>query len=210
MEIDRPTQVFLARFPDTVTREAERLRSEKAVKQIFGSQHLIHGRVEDGSDVYQITLRRGSSGWEWSVQGPEDQYPAGVAAVMLERIALGDGLPENPDGSADGSSLTEILEEKLARALSPQEDVLVDKIEKRYRRWLIEQKLFDTDLVRLNPKWPVESYDPITIWPEPPRDIVQFWNYIGAAFLKKKLFVPKFLDVLVATTRRMQIGRAHV
>ncbi len=197
MEIDRPTQVFLARFPETVNREAERLRSEKAVKQIFGSQHLIHGRVEDGSDVYQITLRRGSSGWEWSVQGPEDQYPAGVAAVMMERISLGDKLPENPDGSADGSSLTEILESKLERALTAQEDVLVDKIEKRYRRWLIEQKLFDTDLIRINPKWPVENYDPITIWPQPPRDIVQFWNYIAAAFLKRKLFVPKFLDVLL-------------
>jgi hypothetical protein len=195
MEVDRPTQVFLARFPEPVLREAERLRSSGAVKQIFGGQSYIHARVEDGSDVYQITLRRTSSGWEWQVQGPEDQYPAGVAAVMQERIALGDRLPETPNES-DGLSLTERLEEKLGRPLVPQEDVFVEKLEKRYKRYLLEQKLFDTDLVRLNPKWTVESYDPITLWPEQPKDIVEFWNYIAAAFTKKKLPTPKFMEAI--------------
>lgn len=195
MEIDRPTQIFLSRFPETVLTEAERLRSTGAVKQVFGGDSLIHGRVEDSSDVYQITLRRGTSGWEWSVQGPEDQYPAGVAAVMQARIALGAALPEFPNES-DGRSLTEILEAKLDRPLVPHEDVFVDKLEKRYRRWMLEQKLFETDLVRLNPKWRVASYEPINIWPEPPRDIVEFWNYIAAEFEKKKLPTPKFMEAI--------------
>lgn len=200
MDVDRPTQAFLTRFPDTITREAERLRSVGAVKQIFGGQAFVHARVEDGSDVYQITLKRTPSGWEWTVHGPEDQHPAAVAAVMQERIALGDALPESPNES-DGVSLTERLEEALGRPLAAHEDVFVEKLEKRYKRYLLEQKVFDTDLVRLNPKWTVESYEPITLWPEPPRDIVEFWNYIAAAFEKKKLPTPKFME---AVTRKEQ------
>jgi len=195
MEIDRPTQIFLSRFPETVLAEAERLRNSGAVKQVFGGDSLIHGRVEDGSDVYQITLRRGTSGWEWTVQGPEGQYPAGVAAVMQARIALGAALPESPNES-DGRSLTEILEAKLDRPLAPHEDVFVDKLEKRYRRWMLEQKLYETDLVRLNPKWRVTTYEPVAIWPEPPRDIVEFWNYIAAEFHNKKLPTPKFMEAI--------------
>ena len=132
-------------------KEAERLRSSGAVKHIFGGSALVHARVEDGSDVYHITLKRGHVGWEWTVSGPEDQHPAGVAAVMLERLALGDSLPESPTGVGD-ASLIDVLEEKLGRPLSPQEDIFIDKLEKRYRRYLLEQKLFDHDLVRLNPK----------------------------------------------------------
>jgi hypothetical protein len=195
MEIDRPTQIFLARFPEPILREAERLRSGGAVKQLFGGDSLIHGRVEEGSDVYQITLRRGTSGWEWTIQGPVDHHPAAVVAVMQERISLGAALPESPN-EADGRSLTEILEAKLDRPLAPHEDVFVEKLEKRYRRYLLDQKIFETDLVRLNPKWRVESYDPIQLWPEPPRDIVEFWNYVAAAFEKKKLPTPKFMEAI--------------
>ncbi len=196
MEVDRPTQIFLSRFPETVTREAERLRNAGAVKQIFGGHSYIHARVEDGSDVYQITIKRTVNGWEWTVQGPADQFPGAVCAVMQERIAIGDALPESPNETGDGKSLTERLEEKLERPLSPHEDVFVEKLEKRYRRYMMEQKLFDTDLIRLNPKWPVESYEPITLWPEPPRDIVEFWNYIAAAFEKRKLPLPKFMEAV--------------
>ena len=197
IEADRPTQAFLSRFPEPVMKEAERLRGSGAVKHIFGGSSLVHARVEDGSDVYHITLKRGHLGWEWTVSGPEDQHPAGVAAVMLERLALGDSLPESPTGVGD-ASLIDVLEEKLGRPLSPQEDVFIDKLEKRYRRYLLEQKLFDHDLVRLNPKWPVTSYEPITLWPEPPRDILEFWNYIAAAFDRRKLMWPRFMEAVTS------------
>lgn len=200
MDIDRPTQAFLARFPDPVTHEAERLRSVGAVKQIFGGPAFVHARVEDGSDVYHITIKRSHAGWEWHVQGPEDQHPAGVAAVMMERIALGDALPESPNETS-GISITERIEERLGRPLAPHEDLFVEKLEKRYRRYLLEQKIFDTDMVRLNPKWPVESYDPIALWPEPPRDILEFWNYIAAAFEKKKLQIPRFMEAVTQKER---------
>ena len=61
--------------------------------------------------------------------------------------------------------MTERLEETLGRELTPEEDRFVDKLERRYKKYALEEALFDTDLVRLNPKWPVESYEPITLWP---------------------------------------------
>ncbi len=168
------------------------------MKGIFGGQNLIHARLEDGSDVYRITLRRVTTGWEWQVQGADSQHPAGVLAVMQERIALGDALPDSPMEVGE-VSLIEMLEERLGRALGPAEDVFVDKLEKRYRRWEIEQKLFDHDLVRLSPKWTVTSYEPINIWPSPPRNVLEFWTYIAAAFIQKKVTFPRFMECVTQT-----------
>lgn len=198
MEPDRATQAFLSRIPEPVLKEAERLRSAGAVKQIFGGPAFIRARIEDGEDVYRVTLRRAANGWESDLTGPESSHPAAVAATMLERLARGESLPESPNEVGE-TSLTALLEEKLQRPLTPQEDLYVEKLEKRYRRYEMEQKLYDHDLVRLNPKWPVTSFEPLTLWPTPPRDIVEFWNYIAAAFERKRLTYPPFLSAITET-----------
>jgi len=206
MEPDRVTQAFLSRFSEPIIAEAERLRSAGAVKQIFGGPAFISARVEEGGDVYRVRLKREVLGWEWELSGPEQQHPAVIAAVMIERLARGELLPDSPNEVGD-ASLLELIEEKLGRSLLPMEDLFVEKLEKRYKRFVMEHSLYDTDLVRLNPKWPVESYDPITLWPGPPADILQFWNYIAAAFEKKKLTYPPFLDVITekeATKEQMR------
>ena len=56
MDYDRPTQAFLSRYPETILMEAQRLRSEGAVKQIFGGEKFVRARLEEGSDVYHVTL----------------------------------------------------------------------------------------------------------------------------------------------------------
>lgn len=206
MEPDRVTQAFLSRFSESIIQEAERLRSEGAVKQIFGGPAFIRARVEESGDVYRVILTRTTLGWEWELSGPETQHPAVIAAVMLERVARGESLPDSPNEVGD-ASLLEVIEEKLGRSLQPMEDLFVEKLEKRYKRYEMEQALYDTDLVRLNPKWPVESYEPVTLWPEPPRDILQFWNYIAAAFERKKLPYPPFMEVITekeATKEQMR------
>lgn len=206
MEPDRVTQAFLSRFTEPVLEEAERLRKAGAVKQIFGGPAFVRARVEEGGDVYRVMLKRETNGWEWELAGPESQHPAVVAAAMLERVSRGEALPDSPNEVGD-ASLLEVIEEKLGRSLLPMEDVFVEKLEKRYRRYEMEQALFDTDLVRLSPKWTVESYDPVTIWPEAPKDIVQFWNYIAAAFEKKRISFPPFMEVITqkdATREQMR------
>ncbi|MDB6133741.1 MAG: Non-specific serine/threonine protein kinase [Verrucomicrobiales bacterium] len=206
MEPDRVTQAFLSRFTEPILQEAERLRKEGAVKQIFGGAAFVRARVEEGGDVYRVMLKREAHGWEWELTGPESQHPAVVAAAMLERVSRGEALPDSPNEVGD-ASLLELIEEKLGRSLSPMEDVFVEKLEKRYRRYEMEQALFDTDLVRLSPKWTVESYEPVTIWPEPPKDILQFWNYIAAAFERKRIVYPPFMEVITekeATKEQMR------
>ena len=206
MEPDRVTQAFLSRFTEPIIAEAERLRSAGAVKQIFGGPAFIRARVEEMGDVYRVMLKRQTLGWEWELSGPEQQHPAVIAAVMLERLARGETLPDSPNEVGD-APLLEILEEKLGRGLLPAEDLFVEKLEKRYKRFVMEHALYDTDLVRLNPKWPVESYVPIILWPEPPADIVQFWNFIAAAFEKKKLSYPPFMEAITqkeATREQMR------
>lgn len=195
MDLDRVTQAFMNRFPEAIVQEAERLRRAGAVKQIFGGQAFVQARVEDGADVYRVTLRHERNGWEAELRGPETSNPAIVCAAMLERIARGPTLPDSPNEVAS-LSLTEILEEKLGRELSPEEDKFVEKLERRYRKFTLEDVLLDTDLVRLNSKWQVESYEPITLWPGPPENIVEFWNYIAAAFEKKRLTWPVFMDAI--------------
>ncbi len=195
MEPDRVTQAFLSRFSEPIIEEAERLRAAGAVKQIFGGAAFIRARVEEMGDVYRVMLKRSVLGWEWELSGPETQHPAVIAAVMLERVARGESLPDSPNEVGD-AALLEVIEEKLGRSLLPMEDLFVEKLEKRYKRYEMEQALYDTDLVRLNPKWTVESYEPVTLWPEPPGDIVQFWNYIAAAFIRRKLFYPPFMEVI--------------
>ena len=149
MEPDRITQAFLSRFSEPIIAEAERLRSAGAVKQIFGGQAFIRARVEESGDVYRVMLKRSVLGWEWELSGPEQQHPAAIAAVMLERVARGESLPDSPNEVGD-ASLLEVIEEKLGRGLLPMEDLYVEKLEKRYKRYEMEQSLYDTDLVRLN------------------------------------------------------------
>jgi SNF2-related domain/Helicase conserved C-terminal domain len=207
MEPDRVTQAFLSRFSEPIIAEAERLRSAGSVKQIFGGPAFIRARVEEMGDVYRVMLKRETLGWEWELSGPEKQHPAVIAAVMLERLARGEMLPDSPNEVGD-ASLLELIEEKLGRSLLPMEDLYVEKLEKRYKRFVMEHSLYDTDLVRLNPKWPVESYAPITLWPEPPADILQFWNYIATAFDKKKLPYPPFMEVITAKEATKEQMRA--
>ena len=206
MDHDRAVQAFFARFPDTIRREAERLRAEGAIKQIFGGPTFIQARVEDLSDVYRVTLRLRNNVWEYELRGPESEHPALLCATMMERLERGDSLPDSPN-EVENLTLTARLEESLGRELAPDEDRFIDKLERRYKKYTLEEALFDTDLVRLNPKWPVESYDPITLWPTPPSDIIEFWNYIASAFDKKKLHYPSFMASITdrdATRSKLQ------
>ena len=53
---------------------------------------------------------------------------------MLEKIARKGDLPEAPNEVGE-KSLTEIIEDKLGRALSGEEDEYLGKLERRYRRF---------------------------------------------------------------------------
>jgi hypothetical protein len=200
MKPDRASLNFLNAFPDDSRKEGERMQKDGCVTKIFGSHVRVQGRVEDGGTLCRTTLILRSDAWEGECSCRDGERCASLVATMMERLERGGDVPEAPN-EVDDQNLTEILEERLKRELNPNEVQFIDKLEKRYRRFEVEGQMFDPDLVRFNAKWPVESYDPIQLWPVPPADILEFWNYIAYHFRCRNLSFPKFMDVITDVTR---------
>jgi len=200
MKPDRATLNFLNAFADDNRKEGERMQKDGCVTKIFGTHLRIQGRVEDGGSLCRTTLHLRADVWEGECSCREGERCSSLVATMMERLERGGEVPEAPN-EVDDQSLTEILEERLKRELSPPELQFLDKLEKRYRRFEVEGQMVDHDLVRLNAKWPVESYDPIQLWPVPPANILEFWNYIAYHFRSRNLSYPKFMDIVTDIAR---------
>lgn len=195
---DRATLNFLNAYSEEVRNEGERLQSEGAVTQIFGNHLFIQGRVETGKGSFRTSLRLNGNKWYGSCTADdEDVQGACLVATMVERLCRGANMPESPN-ELDDTSLSELLEEKLGRDLDAQEYAFVDKLEKRYRRFAIEQEIHDADLVRLSPRWEMSSGEPLKLWPTPPRNILEFWNYIAYAFYKRRITYPEFMQAVTS------------
>ena len=193
---DRATLNFLNAYTEDVRDEGERLQDEGAVTQIFGNHLFIQGRVETKKGAFRTSLRLQGNRWYGSCSC-EDEHLAGVCliATMIERLHRGASMPETPN-ELNEIPLIDVLEEKLGRDLDAREADYVTKLEKRYRRFSIEQEIHDHDLVRLNPRWDISSYNALELWPTPPRNILEFWNYIAYAFAKKRISFPDFMAVI--------------
>ncbi len=193
---DRATLNFLNGYPEDVRDEGERLQKEGAVTQIFGNHLFIQGRVETKQGVFRTSLRLQGNRWYGSCTA-EDEDLAGqcLIATMVERMYRGTNMPESPN-ELNEIPLSDVLEEKLGRDLDDREADYVVKLEKRYRRFSLEQEIHDHDLVRLNPRWEITSYDKLELWPTPPRNILEFWNYIAYAFTKKRILYPEFMNAV--------------
>lgn len=193
---DRATLNFLNAFSEEVRVRGEKLQKDGAVTQIFGNHLFIQGRVEDTHGIHRVSLRLQGNRWYGSCS-TEDADLAGAAmyATMMERMYRGQDLPESPNEMND-IPLLEILEEKMGRDLDDKESEYVTKLEKRYRRFAIEQEIHDHDMVRLNPRWEITTYEPLELWPVIPVNIIEFWNYIAYAFTKRRLPYPEFMEVI--------------
>lgn len=196
MNPDRATLNFLNSFPEESRKRGETLQRDGAVTQIFGNHLFIQGRVEDETGTHRTSLRLQGNRWFGSCTA-EDEIISGACqyATMVERMHRGEDLPESPN-EFDDTPVLDIIEEKLGRELDDKEADFVTKIEKRYRRYVIEGELHDHDMVRITPRWEITTYEPLELWPMPPGDILEFWNYIAYAFYKKKLPYPEFMNVI--------------
>ncbi|MGJ8678186.1 MAG: SNF2-related protein [Akkermansiaceae bacterium] len=194
MNPDRATLNFLNSFPEEARKRGHALQEDGAVTQIFGNHLFIQGRVEDTTGIFRTSLRLQGNRWFGSCTA-EDEIVAGACmyATMMERMHRGEDLPESPN-EFDDTPIIDVIEDKLGRELDDKEADFVNKLEKRYRRYVIEGEIHDHDMVRLNPRWDIVSYEPLELWPIPPGDILEFWNYIAYAFYKKKLPYAEFLN----------------
>ncbi len=194
--VDRATLDFLNNFSEDERNEGQRLHSEGAVVQIFGNHLVIQGKVEDGPWSCRTKIQLTGNEWVGSVDDKSESGRAGLYATMLEKIERKGDIPESPNEVGE-RSLTEILEDKLGRLLTGIEDEYLSKLEKRYRRFEISREIFDSDITRLQPRWPVDGFEPLTLWPEPPSDILEFWNYLSHAFRKGNYDYPEFMEAIV-------------
>jgi hypothetical protein len=207
MSPDRATVNFLNQLGIEIQKRGKAAWQDGAVRNIFGSPHTVRATVQLGPVVFRTTLKKEDGRWSGETL-PEDHPDAAVAlgATMFERVSRRDKLPSAPNEIGD-SSLRELIERELGRELEGDEDAYLDKIEKRYRRYEIQQEIHHTDLVRLHPRWPIDGYDALELWPRPPGDVLEFWNYIAYAFDKRRLAFPEFLRVITdeeGTARRMR------
>ena len=196
MNPDRATLNFLNSFPEEARKRGELLQKEGTVTQIFGNHLCIQGRVEDETGTFSTSLRLQGNRWFGSCTA-EDEIVSGACqyATMMERMHRGEDLPESPN-EFDDTPILDIIEEKVGRELDDKEADFVSKIEKRYRRYVIEGELHDHDMVRITPRWEITTYEPLELWPMPPGDILEFWNYLAYAFYKRKLQFPEFMNVI--------------
>ncbi len=193
MNPDRATLNFLNTFPEKVRQEGEMLHRDGCVTQIFGNHLFVQGRVEvDRGRVFTTTMRLQGNRWIGESTSEAGQACACLVATMMERLVRGENLPEAPNEVGE-KSLEQTLEEGLERELTEKEDLFLSKLERRFRRFMIEKKIFDHDLVRLHPKWEVTGYDALVLWPTPPTDIIEFWNYVAYALDKRNLVWPAFM-----------------
>ncbi|NNE90392.1 MAG: DEAD/DEAH box helicase [Verrucomicrobiales bacterium] len=195
MNVDRATLDFLNSFSEDEKNEGQRIHDEGAVVQIFGTHLQIQGKVEDGSWSCRTKLRLQGNEWNGEADDKSEQGRVAQYATMLERIARKGDIPESPNEVGE-QSLTELVEENLGRSLTGVEDEFLNKLERRYRRFELEREIFDSDLVRLSPRWPMDTFDPLTLWPSAPANIIEFWNYVSYAFRKGNFEYPEFMEAI--------------
>jgi SNF2 family DNA or RNA helicase len=142
----------------------------------------------------QVRWLRGEHGWHGETDVDDDEALENLALcatlVAVRRREARGTLPLPPVEEED---FEQNLTTKLARPLTPDEENYLSKMEKRYERVRLTGKIFDQDMVRLHPKWAIHSMEPVALWPEAPKNLREFWNYIALALADKGLSPPAFL-----------------
>ncbi|MCE9519990.1 MAG: DEAD/DEAH box helicase [Verrucomicrobia bacterium] len=194
-------ELFLSVHPAHAVSSARLLVENRAVRLLNHTSERIEAEVALEDDAAHVVLHKTGAIWRGEADlENQDQAPVALCAAILEAEAA---TASEPEAAAPAKTLRAILQEKLNRVPTPTDEQYLLKIESRFDRFQKSGALHDHDMVRIHPRWPVESYDPLHLWPEPPRDILSFWNYVAAALTERKLNYPTALDCItdLETTR---------
>lgn len=186
--------VLLRHYDERTRQEAERLVDDDAVLglELMEDEMMAEVRLDDRAA--QVRWLRGDRGWHGESDVDDDEELENLALcatlVAVQRKEARGTLPQTPVEEED---FEHILTTKLGRQLTPDEENYLSKMEKRYERVRLTGKIFDQDLVRLHPKWSIQTVEPVALWPEAPKTLREFWNYIALALADKGLAPPAFL-----------------
>jgi superfamily II DNA or RNA helicase len=174
--------------------EAERLVDDDAVRglDLTADEVLAEVRLDDRSVNTRWVYEDGAWHGETDIEDRALHNLALAAALIsVERKAKRDPTAFRP--AELEVPFQEIIEKRLARQLTPEEDAYLSKVEKRFQRVQQTGTIFDHDMVRLHPKWTIQSVDPLPLWPEPPKTLREFWDYVALALTDRGLPIPGFL-----------------
>ncbi len=174
--------------------EAERLVDDDSVRglDLTVDEVLAEVRLDDRSVNARWVFEEGAWHGETDVEDRAlHNLVLAATLISIERKAKRDPSAFKP---ADLEvPFQEVIEKRLARQLTPEEDAYLSKVEKRFQRVQQTGTVFDHDMVRLHPKWTIQSVDPLPLWPEAPKTLRDFWDYVALALTDRGLPIPGFL-----------------
>jgi superfamily II DNA or RNA helicase len=193
---DLPTQIptLLSQFEPRLRAEAERLVDADSVRglDVTDEEVLAEVRLDDNS----VNTRWAFEDGQWRGESDIDDrvlhdLSLCTALIAIQRKAKRE--PESFKPSETEIPFQEIVEKRMARQFTPEEEAYFAKVEKRYQRVQQTGTIFDHDMVRLHPKWSIQSTDPIPMWPDAPKTLREFWDYVSLALTDRGMPIPGFL-----------------
>lgn len=185
---------IISRCEPRLRAEAERLVDADSVRglDVTAEEALAEVRLDEQSVNTRWVFEDGAWQGETDV---EDRvlHDLALCAVLIsiQRKAQRDPAAFKP---ADLEvPFQEIVEKRLARQFTPEEEAYFSKVDKRFQRVQQTGTIYDHDMVRLHPKWSIQSVDPLPLWLEPPKTLREFWDYVALALTDRGLPIPTFL-----------------
>jgi hypothetical protein len=186
------TPGLLQLFTPELRREAVRLVEDDAVISLDIDENEVVAEV--GLDDRSVGVRwlRSEAGWKGQSDAGEALNEL-VLCVVLVAVARRSEAPTEADLDLEEEDFQAWLERDLGRGLVEGELAYLEKVEKRFRRARQVGAIYDQDMVRLHPRWNIESMEALELWPSSPRSLREFWSYVALALDEKGLAIPKFL-----------------
>lgn len=189
---------LLAAFLPRIRQEAERLVDDDSVRglDIVDDEALAEVRLDDVKVNTRWALEEGQ--WRGDTDTEDDtlhQLSLCTALIAIQRRAARE--PQLLQAEAPEEAFQSIVERRLARQLTADEEAYLAKLDKRFERVKQSGQIYDQDMVRLHPKWSIQSVEPLPLWPEAPTSLREFWDFIALALSERSLTIPTFLRGLV-------------
>ena len=202
---------LLQQFLPTVRQESQRLVEDGAVIGLDELDDEVLAEVM--LDQRGVNVRWAKSEAGWNGESDIEDAELHLLSLCAVLVAVQRRAARDAEEAITGPDLREFVSLRLARTVTPEEDAYLMKLEKRYQRVKQVGHILDQDMVRLHPKWAIESVEPLNLWPEIPSSVREFWDYVALALFEKNLPVPSFLRGVAdvdATRKRLHAWRqAH-
>jgi hypothetical protein len=185
---------LLAAFKPLTRQEAERLVDDDSVRglDIVEDEALAEVRLDDVKVNTRWALEDGQ--WRGDTDTEDDtlhQLSLCTVLIAIQRRAARE--PALMKEEVLEEAFQVVVERRLARQLTTDEEAYLGKLDKRFQRVKQSGQIYDQDMVRLHPKWSIQSVDPLALWPESPTTLREFWDYVALALSERSLTIPTFL-----------------